>query len=131
MNIGEYNDGLPDSMAMASALFSEMGREERRELVKKRFNIDLDDNDLERLDEMSTLHEDAYEHGYADGNDNGLKRGIENGINQERKNSVDAMADIVMAFRNGGDSVEQSMSKVPIPANYRSDVEAEVRRRLS
>lgn len=123
VNIGEYAEGLPDALAIGTALFSAMDTEERRKLLRERFNIVLNDNDLERLEEMSTIGKDKYEHGYRDG--------IQIGIDQERKNSICAMADIIMSARQKNDSLEQSMARIPISADYRSEVEAEVRRRLS
>ena len=108
-------DDLPDSLAIGTAMFSKMGENERRKLVKDRFKIELDDSELERLKEMSTLGQDKYDHGRAD----------------ERDEWVDAMAkSIVSVVTETGMPVDEAFSTFHMPEQGRSQVEAEVRRRL-
>lgn len=100
-------------------MFSKMGENERRKLVKDRFKIELDDSELERLKEMSTLGQDKFEHGETVGSE------------KERKKWVDAMAQsIVSVVTETGMPVDEAFSTFHMPEEGRSEVEAEVRRRL-
>ena len=116
INLGRYADNLPDSLAIGTAMFSKMDIDERKELVKKKFNIELDDKELGRLEEMSTLGEDKYEHGKTDG--------IEIGIDM-------TVGTIVSYVRDTGISVDEALTRSQIPDEYREEVEKEVRKRLS
>ena len=127
INLGSYKDNLPDSLAIGTAMFSKMEDSERRELVKHRFNIELDDSELERLKEMSTLGQDKYDHGYADGEDNGIRIGTEEGI---RIGTVSTAADAIIALMETGMTMEEAFSRFPLKDQYRDDVTTEVRRRL-
>ena len=119
MYLGSYKDDLPDSLAIGTAMFSKMGENERRKLVKDRFKIELDDSELERLKEMSTLGQDKFEHGETVGSE------------KERKKWVDAMAQsIVSVVTETGMPVDEAFSAFHMPEEGRSEVEAEVRRRL-
>lgn len=52
LNLGEYKDGLPDSLAVCDILFSRMGKDERRKLLKEKLDIEIDEKELDILDEM-------------------------------------------------------------------------------
>ena len=116
MYLGSYKDDLPDSLAIGTAMFSKMGENERRKLVKDRFKIELDDSELERLKEMSTLGQDKYDHGRADERDEWARASVN---------------DAITIVNETGVSVEKALSMITIPEGYRSNVEKEVRRRLS
>ena len=70
---------------------------------------------------MSTLGQDKYDHGYADGEDNGIRIGTIN----------TAVEGVLIYMEDTGRSVDEALSRFPIPEEYRSEVESEVRKRLS
>ena len=113
MYLGSYNDDLPDSLAIGTAMFSKMGERKRRELVKDRFKIELDDNELERLNKMTTLGKDKFEHGKTVGIVNTAVEGI------------------LFYMEDTGRSIDEALSRYPIPKEHRIEVESEVRKRLS
>ena len=120
VNIGSFEDGLPDALAIGSAMFKKMGKKERWELVKDKFNIMLNDDELERLAQMDNITRDKYEQGLREGRAEG------------RAEAMDLMADsIVNLVRNTGLSFEQASSAVVIPDENRSEVEAAARERLN
>lgn len=120
MYLGNYNDNLPDFLAIGTAMFSKMGEKKRRELVKDRFNIELDDSELERLNKMTTLGKDKFEHGMAVGTEKGIRIG-----------TVSTAADAIIALMGTGMTMEEAFFRFPLQDQYREDVCAEVRRRLS
>ena len=123
MNIGSFEDGLPDALAIGSAMFKRMGKKKRRELVKDKFNIMLNDDELEKLAQMENIVRDKYEQG--------LREGEAKGLAKDRRYTMDLMADsIVSVVRDGGLSVEKALSLFKIPEENRAEVEATVRTRL-
>ena len=114
-------------------MFSRMDMSERQDLVKKRFNIDLTDKELERLNEMSTLGQDKYDHGYADGYEQGLEKGIEQGLEKglekSRENEVKtAVTAILFYAKEMKISIDDALIRFPIREEIRDAVEKEVRR---
>lgn len=101
-------------------MFSKMDMDDRRKLVKDRFKIELDNNELERLEEMSTLGQDKYNHGYREGKAEGIEIGIDMAVNS-----------IISYVKDTGISVDEAISRSQIPDEYRSEVEKEVRNKLS
>ena len=128
MYLGRYEDDLPDSLAIGTAMFSKMGKRKRKELVKEKFNIELDDSELERLNKMTTLGKDKFEHGMAVGTEKGIRIGTEKGI---RIGTVSTAADAIIALMGTGMTMEEAFFRFPLQDQYREDVCAEVRRRLS
>ena len=127
VNIGSFEDGLPDALAIGSAMFKRMGKKKRRELVKDKFNIELNDEELERLGKMENIVRDKYEQGLREGE----AKGRAEGIAEDRRYTMGLMADsVVSVVRDGGLSVEKALSLFRIPEENRAEVEAEAKRRL-
>ena len=87
VNIGRYQDGLPDSLAIGSAMFSAMEKAERKELMKNKFNIVLDDDELERLKDMSDTYQDKFDHGFREGRT--YERDVSNTFFQKKKSILE------------------------------------------
>ena len=100
-------------------MFSKMDMNDRRKLVKDRFKIELDNNELERLEEMSTLGQDKFDHGYAVGTED-----------DREKWANESIKSAIAIVKRTGLSVDEVLSLVSIPDEHRPYVEKEVRRRL-
>ena len=123
VNIGSFEDGLPDALAIGSAMFKRMGKKKRRELVKDKFNIELNDDKLKRLEKMENIVRDKYEQGLREGEAKGRAEGL--------AEAMDLMADsIVSVVRDGGLSVEKALSLFRIPEENKAEVESAVMKRL-
>jgi len=85
---------------------------------------------------MTTLGQDKYDHGYADGEDNGIRIGTEEGIRIGTERGIKtgtintAVEGVLIYMEDTGRSVDEALSRFPIPEEYRSEVESEVRKRL-
>ena len=137
INIGEYSSDLPDSLAFPAALFSDMEEEGRKELVNERFKFELGDDELEMLKDMSTLDQDKFNHGRRVGKAEGRAEGIVEGEAKGRaegrtEGKIESASEgVIFYMKEMGISVDEALSRYPIPDEYRSEVEKEVRRRLS
>ena len=100
-------------------MFSKRDMDDRRKLVKDRFKIELDNNDLERLEEMTTLAQDKFDHGYAVGTED-----------DREKWANESIKSAIAIVKRTGLSVDEVLSLVSIPDEHRTYVEKEVRRRL-
>ena len=99
----------------------------RREVMNSRFNISLDDDMLRRLSDLTTLDEDAYNHGFREGEEAGHANGFNEGKIEGR---IETRADSVVFYaKEMGVSLDEAISKYPIPDELRSGVEAKVRER--
>ena len=74
---------------------------------------------------MTTLDQDKYDHGYREGKAEGVAEGRAEGRVDSTSNGV------IFYMKEMGISVDEALSRYPIPDEYRSEVEKEVRRRLS
>ena len=70
---------------------------------------------------MTTLGKDKYDHGVTVGTEKGIRIGTIN----------TAVECVLVYIEDTGRSVDEALSRFPIPEEYRSEVESEVRRRLS
>ena len=77
---------------------------------------------------MTTLGKDKFEHGVAVGTEKGIRIGTEKGI---RIGTVSTAADAIIALMGTGMTMEEAFFRFPLQDQYREDVCAEVRRRLS
>ena len=126
VNIGKYNDDLPDALAIGTAMFSLMEKDARRELMNKRFNISLTDEDLEKLNDMTHLTQDKYNHGFREGRAEGKAEGIA----EERAVSTEIIVSGIVSMVLNGTPLEEAVSMFTFPDDRLSEIEAEVRRRL-
>ena len=78
--VGPYGEELPEISAIPAALFSPMKMEKRKEVVKDKFKISLDDAILGRIGDMITLDEETYNHGFREGKAEGLAEGKAEGL---------------------------------------------------
>ena len=69
---------------------------------------------------MTTLGKDKFEHGMAVGTEKGIRIG-----------TVSTAADAIIALMGTGMTMEEAFFRFPLQDQYREDVCAEVRRRLS
>ena len=128
INVGGFEEELPPALSICAAMFSRMEAEERMELVEDKFNIKLDDEELERLNKMSDLAQGFMDYGH----DVGIAEGIAEGSAKERAAAMDRSAEtIVNLVRLSGMSFEEASSMVVIPEEDRAETEAEARRRLA
>ncbi len=105
-------------------------------LSNSRFNIKLDDEELDRLNKMSDLAQGFMDYGHdvgrAEGIAQGIAQGIAEGSAKERAAAMDRSAEtIVNLVRLSGMSFEEASSMVVIPEEDRAETEAEARRRLA
>ena len=124
INIGGYDDSLPDALALPAVLFSQMDEKEREDVMKDRFNIILDDFLKEEVKNVITLDEDTYNHGYREGKAEGKAEGMVEGA---FNNAIDTAVRLV---NERGWSLEDALSFVDVPGEMRDDLESEIRRRL-
>ena len=127
INMGKYSDELPDALAIGTALFSLMEKDARRELVDKRFNIKLSDEDLEKLNDMTHLAQDKYNHGYREGK----AEGIAEGKAEERVASTELIVSGIVSMVDKGMTVDEALSMFTIPEDRMPEIKAELDRRLS
>ena len=125
---------MPDSNR---SLFSDIEEEGRKELVNERFKFELGDDELEMLKDMSTLDQDKFNHGRRVGKAEGRAEGIVEGEAKGRaegrtEGKIESASEgVIFYMKEMGISVDEALSRYPIPDEYRSEVEKEVRRRLS
>ena len=129
--IGRYTDDLPEGLDFLSAMFSEMEKSERRELVRNKFNIELNDDILESVKDMS-LDQDRYNYGFregkAEGVTEGMAKGMAEGAAKEKSSAVEIVVEIIMSFsKEMGITPEEALKRVPVPEPYREDVESRIR----
>ena len=123
VNIGPYDESLPNISAFTSALFSEMGNTERRKVMGERFNISLDDDIMRRLNGMTTLDEEAYEDGFRNGRAEGMAEG--------KAEAIEMVVDLILVIiKDTNGTIEDILSRFPIREDLRPEVEAKVRERL-
>ena len=138
-----------------------MDRDDRRGLLAERFKIELSDKELEGLEEMTTLDQDKRDYmqylvneevkRIVDEQMKGLKEEFEEKFEaeleerfeaeleerleaekaNERKKHIDSLTDILLALRKEGETVDQLLSRIPIPNEDRLEVESAIKRRLS
>ena len=97
--------------------------------MNDRFKLELGDEELEILKDMGSLDYDKFNHGRRVGKAEGRAEGIEIG---NRSGSIEASVNGVIFYMNEmGITVDEALSRYPIPDEYRSEVEKKVRRRLS
>ena len=75
VNLGSYDSSLIDQLAFSTILFKSPV-DERDSLMKKKFNIEVDDILRKELDEMASIREDTYNYGF----DQGMEKGIQQGM---------------------------------------------------
>ena len=102
-----------DTLAFPAALFSDMEEKGRKELMNDRFKLELGDEELEILKDMGSLDYDKFNHGRRVGKAEGIVEGV------------------IFYMNEMSITVDEALSRYPIPDEYRSEVEKEVRRRLS
>lgn len=124
VNIGEYVDNLPDVMAFVSILFSHMSYEDRKTIMKDRFNIVLDDILSRRIDDMASIGQDTYDKGYDKGYDSGYDKGYDSGLVE----STSSMVARLVVEKNW--SFEDAIEFSDVPAELRESVESEARKKL-
>ena len=137
--IGEYEDGLPEGLGFLSAMFSDMDNTERRELVSKRFNIELNDDILESVKGMS-IDQDRYNYGHrvglaeglAEGRAEGLAEGIARGLAEGKAETIEMMSTFVMSEAvHMGTSFDEALDIISIPESYREEVKSRIREKSS
>ena len=97
--------------------------------MNDRFKLELGDDELEMLKDMSTLDQDKFNHGRRVGIAEGEAKGRAEGRTEGKIES--ASEGVIFYMKEMGISVDEALSRYPIPDEYRSEVEKEVRRRLS
>lgn len=123
INVGNYQDGLPDALGICAAMFSNIEEEERKSLVKDNYNIELNDEELERLKDMSNLDQDRFNHG--------RDVGRAEGIAEEKTVSTEiAIAGVMSLMSLNNMSFDEAASRLAIPKDRLKDIEAEVRKRI-
>lgn len=130
--VGRYDESLPDIAAFPAALFSRMGDEKRKDVIRDRFNISLGDDVVGRLRDM-TLDEDFQNVFRREGIEIGYQKGTEEGIQigYQKGEVASTVRAILFISKEMNTSAEEVLSTYPIPDQYREAVEAEVRKRLS
>ena len=107
--IGDYNEALPDPLALVSALFSDnMDSDTRFNTLDDRFNITFTDEERKEVEDLVSLHDSFYE-GYVN---YGMTKGYENATSKDVA-SLSAKLDM---------SVEQAMDLLDVPQDIREDV---------
>ena len=124
VNIGQYREGLPDALAIGSAMFSAMDNVQRRQLISERFNISMNDEDLERLRDMCDVFQDKFDHGLRIGEARGIEIGKEMG---RIENYVSTTVSLV---QKKGMSIEEVLSVLDVPDDLRPEVMSEVHKKL-
>ena len=109
--------------------------------MNDRFKLELGDEELEILKDMGSLDYDKFNHGRRVGKAEGRAEGIVEGEAKgrtegieigNRSGSIEASVNGVIFYMNEmGITVDEALSRYPIPDEYRSEVEKEVRRKLS
>ena len=127
INMGKYSDELPDALAIGTAMFSLMEKDARRELVDKKFNIKLSDEDLEKLNDMTHLAQDKYNHGFREGK----AEGIAEGKAEEKVASTEIIVSGIVSMVDKGMTVDEALSMFTIPEDRMPEIKAELDRRLS
>ncbi len=136
VNIGQYREGLPDALAIGSAMFSVMDNVQRRQLISERFNISINDEDLERLKDMNDVFQDKFDHGLRVGEARGIEigeargeaRGIEIGKDMGRIETY--IANAVSLIQKKGMSIDEVLSVLDVPDDLRPEVISEVHKKL-
>ena len=133
INIGQYEDGLPDGVAFPAAVFSRMRDENRRRIVSDRFNIALEDDTIGRLRDMTTLDQEVYEYGFSMGKAEGEAIGEARGkaigeANATKKFLALVTQHILLEAERTGESPEQVLSRYPIYAEYSKEIVEEIRK---
>ena len=117
VNLGEYCEGLPDSLAIGNTLFSRMSADIRTILLKDKFKITLDDDELGRLNELSDTYQDKYDHGFREGRAEG-----------EMSRLIRDVTSVVSEFDI---PIEKAMSILGVPEDQRELVTEEASRILN
>ncbi len=120
INVGGYSDNLPDISAFPAALFSRMGRSERKSLIKNRFKIEFDDDIIEEVNRVTTYSEDLMDASYREGRIQGREEGREEGRIEF------AVKTVIKMVNEKGLSLDEAMSMVAVSDSDRLAVEAEV-----
>ena len=120
INLGPYDESLPDVSAFPAALFSKMPGDLVYEIMKDRFNIEYDDVLREGVEKMSSLREDTYNRGFREGREEGREEGI-----------IDSLSDtLVLLMKEEGWSLEKALSLSSVPDSMREYVRKETLRKL-
>ena len=120
INLGPYDDALPEVSAFPAALFSKLPDDAVHEIMKDRFNIEYDDVLREGVERMSSLREDTF--------NSGLRVGREEGRAEERDRiCIDAIMTLVTE-KNW--SIEEAMGLFSVSDDMDDPIRAELFRRL-
>ena len=139
INLGPYDEHLPDVSAFPAALFSKLPGNAVYEIMKDRFNIEYDDVLREGVEKMSSLRQDTYNRGYRDGvekmsslREDTYNRGYREGREEGREEGmIDSLSEtIVLLMKNEGWSIEKALSLSSVPDSMKESVRKEVLRRL-
>ena len=103
VNVGRYDSTLPDSVAFPSVLFK-LPEDERYNVMKDRFNIEIDDLLSRELKDMEGIGQDNYDRGY----DQGIQQGIQQGKEEGREEELFAMT--MSLVKEKGWTVEEALS---------------------
>ena len=124
INIGPYEESLPDVSAFPAALFSKMPGNVVYEIMKDRFNIEYDDVLREGVEKMSSLREDTYNWGFREGKEEGREEGRQEG-------SVNSLSDFLISYiKEKNIPVDEIINSPSIPEDLRELVRKEVYRKL-
>ena len=116
INVGPYDDSLPDVSAFPAALFSKLPGDAVYDIMKDRFNIEYDDILREGVEKMSSLREDTYNWGFREGREEG---------------SINSLSDFLVSYiKEKGIPVDEIINSPSIPDNLRESVRKEVYRKL-
>ena len=116
INIGPYDESLPDVSAFPAALFSKMPGDTVYSIMKDRYNLEYDDILREGVEKMSSLREDTYNWGFREGKEEGSK-----------ERCIDVIVSLVTE-KNW--SIEEALDFLSVPNVPNDPIRAEVFKRL-
>ena len=120
INIGPYDESLPDVSAFPAALFSKMPDDAVHGIMKDRYNLEYDDVLREGVEKMSSLREDTYNWGFREGREEGREEG-------SREKGVDVIVSLVI---DKNWSIEEALDFLSVSNDMNDPIRAEVFRRL-
>lgn len=123
------DDTSIDVLDMLRTVFGRIPKDDKRRLMRDKFNIEIDNVLMESVDRVSFIYEDGYGRGFAEGIAEGETRGIARGRSEERERHIQTYVDTVLKIAERVGSVEEALSIVRIPDDCIDEVRTEVRGR--
>ena len=131
VNVGSYDDALPDASALPALLFNNMDDDEREGAIWDRFNIEYDDVLRKEVNDMASITQDSYDWGYDEGLAKGRAEGRAEGMAEGMANIISCLSDTVISLTSDkGWPLDEALAFMKVSDDLKAPLEEEVRRRL-